>query len=73
MIFIILGTQKFQLNRLLKQMDDYIENGLIDEEVIAQVGNSDYQPKNYKYYSFFDKKDFDECIQKSSVIITHSS
>lgn len=40
MIFIVLGTQKFQLNRLLQKMDEYIEQGLLQDEVYAQIGNS---------------------------------
>lgn len=72
MIFITLGTQKFQLNRLLKQIDEYVEQGLIREEVIAQVGHSDYKPKNYKFDTFFDKEDFDDHIKNSRIVVTHS-
>ena len=72
MIFVVLGTQKFQLNRLLKEVDDLIENGGITQEVIAQIGNSDYEPKHYKYYRFIDKKQFDEFIERATVVITHS-
>ena len=35
MIFVTLGTQKFQLNRLLKQLDKYIEQGQITDKVMA--------------------------------------
>lgn len=72
MIFVTLGTQKFQLNRLLKKIDEYIENGIITEEVFAQVGNSDYIPKHYEYSKFLDKAEFDKIINKSDIIITHS-
>lgn len=72
MIFVILGTQKFQLNRLIKQIDKYIEEGLIDEEVIAQIGNSDYEPKYYSYHRFLDKSEFEDLIRKARVVITHS-
>lgn len=37
MIFITLGSQKFQFNRLLKAVDDLIENGIIQDEVFAQT------------------------------------
>ena len=52
MIFVTLGTQKFQLNRLLKQLDKYIEQGQITDKVIAQIGYSDYLPKRYEYIDF---------------------
>ncbi|WP_455714726.1 PssE/Cps14G family polysaccharide biosynthesis glycosyltransferase [Anaerosporobacter sp.] len=72
MIFVILGTQKFQLNRLLKTLDMYIEQNLIEEEVIAQIGNSDYTPVHYTYERFLDKEKFDAYIKGASLVITHS-
>lgn len=72
MIFVTLGTQKFQLNRLLKKIDEYIEIGIITEEVFAQVGNSDYVPKHYEYSKFLDKNEFDKIVAKADVVVTHS-
>lgn len=72
MIFVILGTQKFQLNRLLKQMDQYVASGLIKEEVIAQIGLSDYHPVHYKYFTFVEKRKFQALIENADLIITHS-
>ncbi len=37
MIFITLGSQKFQFNRLLKAIDKLVEQGKIKEEVFAQI------------------------------------
>lgn len=72
MIFVILGTQKFQLNRLLKELDILIEKRMIDEEVFAQIGHSDYCPKNYEYVDFLDKDTFEKKVEQSSLVITHS-
>lgn len=72
MIFIAVGTQKFQFNRLLKMIDDLIENKTIVEEVYAQIGHSDYTPKNYQYTNFLSKDKFESCVQKCDVLITHS-
>ena len=72
MIFVVLGTQKFQLNRLLMEIDELIENGEITQEVIAQIGVSDYRPKHYKYFRYIDKNQFDEFISQASLVITHS-
>ena len=70
MIFITLGSQKFQFNRLLKSVDELIEGGL-DEEVFAQIGYSNYKPKNYKYKEFIDREEFSEVINCSDIVITH--
>lgn len=72
MIFVTLGTQKFQFDRLLKYIDEQIENGKIKEKVFAQIGNSTYIPKNYQYKDFIDKDEFENKINESSLIITHS-
>ena len=46
-IFITLGSQKFQFNRLLEAVDELCEKGTVDaEDVFAQIGYSDYFPKN---------------------------
>ena len=37
MIFITLGSQKFQFNRLLQAVDELIDKGVIKEEVFAQI------------------------------------
>jgi UDP-N-acetylglucosamine transferase subunit ALG13 len=71
MIFITLGSQKFQFNRLLKAVDAQIENGSIDDEVFAQTGYSDYEPKHYKYKQFLDRDEFSTVTQKSKIVITH--
>lgn len=72
MIFVAVGTQKFQLNRLLKAVDDLVEQGQLEGEVFAQVGHSDYTPRNYGYQSFLSKDDFQDCISRCDLLITHS-
>lgn len=72
MIFLILGTQKFQLNRLLKRVDELKGNGVIKESVFAQTGHSDYRPEHYEYVDFLDKDMFAKKIEEADLIITHS-
>lgn len=72
MIFVVLGTQKFQFNRLLRMVDDMIANGDIVEEVFAQIGLSDYKPKRYEYTDFLNSDLFLRKINESSVLLTHS-
>ena len=71
MIFVILGTQKFQFNRLLKKIDELIEKKVIKEDVFAQIGNSTYNPKNFQYKKFLTREEFKEKIEISNLIITH--
>ena len=71
MIFITLGFQKFQFNRLLKAVDDLVQRKIIKEDVFAQIGYSDYQPQNYSYKKFLDRDEFARMEEKSEIVITH--
>ena len=71
MIFITLGSQKFQFNRLLKAIDDQIRDGKIVDEIFAQIGASDYKPKNYQFKDFLDRDEFAEIQGKAEIEITH--
>lgn len=71
MIFVTLGSQKFQFNRLLKEIDILIEENIITEEVFAQIGYSDYKPQNYRYKEFLDRDEFSAIIKYSDKVITH--
>lgn len=72
MIFVTVGSQKFQFNRLLEEVDRLIENGNIQEEVFGQIGVSDYKPRNYKYKDFMTQEEFNEYLDKANIIITHA-
>ena len=71
-IFITLGSQKFQFNRLLKAVDELCEKGTVDaEDVFAQIGSSDYLPKNFSYKKFLDRDEFSNEMEKANIVITH--
>lgn len=72
MVFVILGTQKFQLNRLLRLLDEGAEKGSITDEIVAQTGYSDYEPKNIRCHRFLEKEDFESYISKADVVVSHS-
>ena len=67
MIFVTLGSQKFQFNRLLKAVGEL----QTDEEIFAQIGYSDYKPQNYKYKEFLDREEFAALEEKADIVITH--
>ena len=71
MIFITLGSQKFQFNRLLQAVDELIDRGIVIDEVFAQTGYSDYKPKNFEYIDFLDRAEFSIQEEKCDILITH--
>lgn len=71
-IFITLGSQKFQFNRLLKAVDELCEQGTVDaDDVFAQIGYSDYLPQKYNYKKFLDRDEFSDEMGKVDIVITH--
>ena len=72
MIFLTVGTQ-FPFDRLVKAIDEAIDQGLIEEEVWAQIGQSSYKPRNFKKTAdYLEKNIFDHWMQKASKIISHA-
>lgn len=72
MIFVAVGTQKFQLNRLLMEIDRLVSEKKLSESIFAQTGNCDYIPMNYRYKKFMGKEEFEEKIEQCSLLITHA-
>ena len=72
MIFVTLGSQKFQFNRMLIEIDKLIDEGKITEEVFAQIGASDYKPKNFKYSDFLTQDEFKNYMKNADLVITYA-
>lgn len=72
MIFVTLGSQKFQFNRLLIELDKLVNQGQIKAGIYAQIGYSDYIPKYYRYEKFLDREQYEDALQKSEIVITHA-
>lgn len=72
MIFVTLGSQKFQFDRLLQKLDALIEDGTITEPIFAQTGHSTYVPKHFDATAFMDRDTFSENMAKADMVITHA-
>lgn len=72
MILVTVGSQKFQFNRLLKEIDKLLEQNKIHEKVFAQIGVSDYKPQHYECIDFMSQEAFLNKINQASIIITHA-
>lgn len=71
MIFVTVGTHEQPFNRLLKEVDNLIENGVIKDDVFAQIGYSDYIPKHYEYNKFLDYNEMQSYFKNANIVITH--
>jgi len=71
MIFLTIGTQ-FPFNRLVRGIDNAIDEGLIKEEIFAQIGETSYKPRNFESVAFLEKNVFDRYLKKASALISHA-
>ncbi|MCD8300545.1 MAG: multidrug MFS transporter [Clostridiales bacterium] len=71
MIFVTVGTHEQQFNRLVKAMDELKKSGVIQEEVIIQMGYSDYIPVNCQYSDFFSYQQMQKYVEEARIVITH--
>jgi UDP-N-acetylglucosamine transferase subunit ALG13 len=70
LIFVTVGTHPQQFNRLLKKVDEYARDKIINN-VFIQIGYSDYQPEFCEYSDFVGFNQFGELIKESDIVITH--
>ena len=71
MIFVTVGTHEQGLDRLLMELDRLIETGEIKHKVFAQIGYTNYIPKNYEYKKLLGYDEMESYVNKSDIVITH--
>lgn len=72
MIFVCVGSRDYQFNRLLEKIDQLVEAGEITDRVFAQIGQSEYEPKNYEWKRFLDRDEFASYQSEATLIISHA-
>jgi len=71
MIFLTVGTQ-FPLDRLIRAIDIICGQGMIDEEIFAQIGETSYKPHNFESVASLEKNMFDKYFKKATSVISHA-
>jgi len=72
LIFVCIGSRDYQFNRLLKALDELVESGELKEEIFAQIGQSQYEPKHYAWERYLDADDFRRQQKNADLIISHA-
>ena len=74
LIFITVGSsEEYKFPRLLQIVDELCDEGVISgEDVIAQIGYTEYEPRNYRAFDMTSDEEFKELVAKSDIIITHA-
>jgi len=60
----------YGFERLIRWMDAIAEK--TDEEVVMQIGNTEYEPKHASYFRFESKEKMDQFYSRARVIVCHA-
>jgi UDP-N-acetylglucosamine transferase subunit ALG13 len=71
MIFVTIGSavKGIEFTRLIKKMDEIA--GMIDEEVVMQIGTVPYEPQSAKYFRYAPYQENLSYFQKASLVVGH--
>ncbi len=71
MIFVTVGTHEQPFDRLVRNVDGLVENGVIKETVIMQTGYCTYAPKCCKASKWFTYAEMVQHVADAHIVITH--
>jgi beta-1,4-N-acetylglucosaminyltransferase len=71
MIFITVGSE-YPFDRLIRAMDELIENGVIQTGVFAQIGHGRYLPRNMGWAETITRSAFEKKVADASGVIAHA-
>ncbi|BBO81298.1 hypothetical protein DSCO28_18640 [Desulfosarcina ovata subsp. sediminis] len=72
MILLTLGSYPLPFDRLASWVDEIAKENLLKEEIFAQIGYSNYIPKNLSWKKMIAKDEFDKLVTQCSGIISHA-
>jgi UDP-N-acetylglucosamine transferase subunit ALG13 len=71
MIFLTVGSA-LPFDRLVRLIDDAVGESIIEDEVFAQIGSGSYVPRRLECVRFLEKRQYDECFNRATAIISHA-
>lgn len=72
MILVILGTEQFPFERLVRKMDEIAGQMLFEDEVYVQLGSCQYEPRNCAWKRYIDFGEMVDKIRAAGVVISHA-
>lgn len=71
MIFVTVGSQKFQFNKLIEAADALVASGAVEGGAFAQTGACTYEPAYMEHGAFLDREGFQERMSACDIVVTH--
>ena len=69
MIFVTVGSQ-MPFDRLVKAVDEWV--GQSSREVLAQIGDSQLQPKHMRYVHSMPPSEYVDCVRRAELVVAHA-
>lgn len=73
LIFVTVGSRPYPFDRLFKELDNLISQGIIKEPIFAQIGSSKYKPQYFEYEDYLSPKDFNQKLEDADIVISHGA
>lgn len=73
LIFVCVGSRNYQFNRLFVKLDELYDEGLLKEDMFAQIGVSTYKPKHFTCKAFISPEEFRQKVEQSHIVISHGA
>ena len=71
MIFVTVGSQ-LPFDRLIIAMDEWVAKQTDSVDVFAQIGLTDYRPKNLRFAESISPKEFSEMVRAATIMVAHA-
>ena len=71
MILVILGTQDKQFYRLLKIVENAKKKGIVKDNIIAQVGSTEFSSDIMEIHDYIPEDNMKKLIEKADLVVCH--
>lgn len=71
MILVTVGTQDKAFTRLMDALEQQIQTGLIQDEILVQSGYTQFSSAHMRVQAYFSQDELDQARQAADLIITH--
>ena len=72
LILVTVGTQKFQMDRLLQAVDKVAGDSVLNEGFFVQSGYCTYTPKHCQHAAFLSKEEMEDKMDQCSILLSHA-
>lgn len=71
MIFVTIGSM-FPFDRMIRAMDAWAGTQGQGEEILAQIGAGDYEPRHMTWVRKLDRPAYAEAVRRSRLVVAHA-